>query len=221
MYILLFCAQQAYTSDNPSVITLYAQGYVPSAELVSKLAAIGLNNIKTHVDSQYVSAVNTVNNYISDDAGLLKVGYPPTTEQACKELSKWQEISHRYLKAITAYQKYPGFENDKAFVGRRESFIKRAIALVPNRTDGVDIAHWCLKHFQLVMNQFDQAILATFIKAQTERSQQRTLALQNQLKDILGVVDNSVLEGWTVIESDQTSSSEKREDTADEIAEKK
>ena len=221
MSILLFCVQQVYTSDNPSMITLCVQGYMPPTELVSKLAAIGLNNIKTHVDSQYVSVVNTFKNYVSDDAALLKLGYPPKQEN--RELAKWQDISKRYFTATLNNTKYKNIEEEAAYVGRREQYVKRAINFVSNRTDGDQIAHWCLQHFTLVINKLDQARLATYIKTQTEHLQRKALASQERLKDVLSVVDSSVLDGWTVIdiESDQVASSEKREDTADEIAEKK
>jgi hypothetical protein len=168
--------------------------------IFSNVAATGWGMVATG----FTKATTTAINALSDDAAFAKLGYPPTSTVNASELDKFKGISERHMGAILANGTMAEeFRLDEQFLNRRIEFLKRAIHAVPGRVDGVELAAFCLEHYQGIMNSFMVARMATFIKSKEEVSRQVSQKLNSLGDSSDSSLLRSVLQGSGVEQDEQ------------------
>jgi hypothetical protein len=200
MSFSMLCVMQTYAMDKlggddqglqqTGALALYSNGWIPSSDLISKLVGVGLNVITANANSAYVTATN----YISNDAALAKLGYPPTNDVNNAELAKSIAILQRHRQDIAANNIISAdFKNDADFINRRQGYIQRALTLLLDRQDGVELAAFCLKNYQSVMNSFEIARFFNFVQSKKESSANRADAIAAEVNSLLVSEDSPML----------------------------
>ena len=153
--------QQQLQQQNQSSILYDAlsSGQVAAQSAFWNLMSMGASNVSTMGQRLYATGAN----YINDDCALAKLGYPSSSVNDT-ELKKYEAIKERFLSDIVKNVRGEFFAADAQFIGRRQGYVQRAVGMIPNRGDGLELAFFCLHNYKAVMNFFDVAILCRFIQ---------------------------------------------------------
>lgn len=143
------------------------------------------------VAAGFAKVRTTAINAYSDDAAFAKLGFPPTNDVNNAELAKFKAVSERYNQAILKNTHFADeqFSLDDQFINRRFDFLKRAINAMPDRIDGVELAGFCLEHYEKVMNSFMVSRIVTFVHSKKESSEQ----VAQKLSHLAEVTDSGLL----------------------------
>ena len=169
-------------------------GHYVSSETLGSFSTAAVNGW-TMVTTSFAKATTTAINAYSDDAAFAKLGFPQTNDVNAAELLKFKAVSERYNQAIlvSAHIHNEQFDRDDQFIDRRFEFLKRAINAMPIRGDGVELAIFCLEHYEKVMNSFMISRLVTFVQNKKEVSAQVAQVLNEKLSHLVKFTDNTVV----------------------------
>ncbi len=151
-------------------VTLSAMELQNSQELTTSQSRQS-PGLMQYVGSCLSSSYNTVNNYLSDEAAFIKLGWPPSNIDAQKELKDTLIIYQKVNNAVQNNLFYQEFENDYITINNRQGYCQRVLKALSKHPQAVELALFCLKHHKPAMNFFDLTRFGTFVKKELEKSQ--------------------------------------------------
>jgi hypothetical protein len=128
-------------------------------------------SLMEYMGSCITSTYNTVNNYISDDAAFIKLGWPTTNTVAQQELKDTLIIQHKVNNAIKDNKYYDEFDKDYITLNNRQYYCQRVLKVLPKHPQAVALALFCLQHHRTVMHSFDLKRFVKFVNIEQEKAQ--------------------------------------------------
>jgi len=133
------------------------------SQALSKSQSRNSPGLMEYVGSCLTSGYNTVNNYLSDEAAFMKLGWPISNLDAQKELKETLRIYHKVNNAVKDNKFYDDFENDYTTINNRQYYCQRVLKALPKHPQAVALALFCLQHHKPAMNFFDLTRFGTFV----------------------------------------------------------
>ncbi|HLJ30945.1 MAG TPA: hypothetical protein VKU36_00775 [Candidatus Babeliales bacterium] len=133
------------------------------------------------VSNSFESIKNTVNNRLWDESAFKKLGWPPSDKEAKKELKATLKIYKRVEEYFCTGIMYEKFPEDYEAIKRRECYCQRVLEALPQYSDAVNLALFCLEKHQFAMCYCDFKRFKLFLDLEQKKSTQTAEKVKERL----------------------------------------